>query len=238
MTRKALILYHGKRERAETFTTIFEELGWEQREIFTPEESLAEIDPLEPDLLVVMGGPMGVYELDKYPFLEGEIKFLKTRLERDLPVLGICLGSQLIAAALGGSVYQGRAGKEIGWAPLELSIAGENHPVRHLSGEKTNMFHWHGDTFQLPQSATLLASSMAYENQIYAVGNALALQCHPEVTAPQLEKWLAHEMSEVGESILCKDIERIREQTEKHVKILNAQTRLMMNEWLQSVGLK
>lgn len=233
-----LILYHGKRERAETFTAIFEERGWQQREIFTPEESLVDVDPLAPDLVVVMGGPMGVYEQDKYPFLAGEVQFLKARLAKDLPVLGICLGAQIIAAALGASVYKGRAGKEIGWAPLELSISGEIHPVRHLGGERTSMFHWHGDTFQLPRNAVLLASSMAYENQIFAVGNTLALQCHPEVTGPQLDKWLAHEVKEVEESILCKDINRIREQTDKNIGILNTQTRMMMDEWLSCVGLK
>lgn len=181
---------------------------------------------------------MGVYEQNKYPFLAEEVKFLEARLANDLPTLGICLGAQMIAAALGASVYKGRAGKEIGWAPLELSIAGETHPVRYLGGEKTSMFHWHGDTFQLPHNTTLLASSMAYKNQIFAVGNALALQCHPEVTRPQLDKWLAHETDEVEESILCKDIKRIHEQTEKNIGILNAQTRMMMDEWLSSVGLK
>jgi GMP synthase (glutamine-hydrolysing) len=237
MTRKVLVLYHAEREKAETFETIFKERGWDVQNIFVPAEDITALDPLAPDLVLVMGGPMGVYEQDKYPYLAHEIEFIKTRMASDLPTLGICLGSQLIACAMGQKIFKGRRGKEIGWASLELSGAGENHSVRHLHGAQTQMFHWHGDTYQIPEKGTLLASSAAYKSQAFTAGRTLALQFHPEVSAGQLDKWLEEDMAELQESILCKNIEIVRAQTEKNVKILNRQARLMMDEWLSSVGL-
>ena len=138
-------------------------------------------------LTVILGGPIGVYETDEYPFLQHEIDLLKSRLEENLPTLGICLGAQLIAHALNAKVYAGTQ-KEIGWSPLSLANTEHNllAPLADIS-----VLHWHGDTFDLPEHAELLASSDIYPHQAFSVGkNILALQFHIEVAADSLEKWL------------------------------------------------
>ncbi|WP_425917921.1 glutamine amidotransferase [Acinetobacter sp. TSRC1-2] len=138
-------------------------------------------------LTIILGGPIGVYETADYPFLQQEIDLLKVRLEENLPTLGICLGAQLIAHALGAKVYAGHQ-KEIGWSKLSISNI-ENNLLAPLSD--TAVLHWHGDTFDLPEQAKLLASSDVYPNQAFSVGkNILALQFHIEVAAESLEKWL------------------------------------------------
>lgn len=101
----------------------------------------------EADIAVVLGGPIGVYETEAYPFLAAEVAALRQRMQARRPTLGICLGSQIMAQALGGRVYPGPQ-KEIGWGELVLSEAGQGSPLRHLRG--TSVLHWHGDTFDLP----------------------------------------------------------------------------------------
>lgn len=138
-------------------------------------------------LTVILGGPIGVYETEDYPFLKQEIELLQQRLARNLPTLGICLGAQLIAHALGAKVYAG-AQKEIGWSSLEIKPVVQN-PLATL--QDTPVLHWHGDTFDLPEQAELLASSNLYPHQAFKVGNnILALQFHIEVAADAMEKWL------------------------------------------------
>ena len=143
------------------------------------------------DLLVVLGGPIGVYDSADYPFLLHEIQALRHRLAAQKPTLGICLGAQLMAAALGARVYPGANGCEIGWYPL-LPPSAEPAPgwFAPLLAEDLHVFHWHGDTFDLPAGALRLARTELYPNQAFSVGNyALALQFHPEVTGSGLERW-------------------------------------------------
>lgn len=138
-------------------------------------------------LTIILGGPIGVYDSDDYPFLQQEIELLAQRLAAGLPTLGICLGAQLIAHALGAKVYAGPQ-KEIGWSKLTLAAVA-NNPLAALSNSE--VLHWHGDTFDLPAGATLLASSDVYPHQAFAYGqNILALQFHAEVASDSLEKWL------------------------------------------------
>lgn len=218
------------------FAEILTERRIEQNIIFTPEENLEGMDAISPDLLIVMGGPMGVYEADRYPYLSAEINVLKQRLKAKKPVLGICLGAQLMTAALGENVYKGNAGKEIGWTEITLEPDAALHPVRHLSGIKT--FHWHGDTFDLPAHSKLLASSRYYKNQAYWCGeNALALQFHPEVTELQLAEWFGAEQEEIAQTILHESAHELQSETYKNIKALNKGCRLFFNEWLDSVGL-
>jgi GMP synthase (glutamine-hydrolysing) len=152
------------------------------------------LDPLDPadlaaaDLLIVLGGPIGVCETDKYPFLSDEIEFVRQRLAAQKPILGICLGAQLMARALGSHVYPGLA-KEIGFAPIQLNDAGRASCLGVF--ERTPVLHWHGDTFDLPAGATLLASTGACRHQAFSYGpNAIAFQFHPEAGAPGFERWL------------------------------------------------
>ncbi|WP_353683853.1 type 1 glutamine amidotransferase [Thermodesulfovibrio sp. 3907-1M] len=147
--------------------------------------------------LIVMGGPMGVYEMDIYPHLKIVSRLIREAINRNLKVLGICLGAQLIAHTLGARVYKGH-GEEIGWHEIELTGEGLRDPLmialaKHPSvgdvWRKFKVFHWHGDTFDLPVGAVHLARSCLYENQAFRYRKAYALQFHIEVTRQLLEEW-------------------------------------------------
>jgi len=148
------------------------------------------------DLLVVLGGPIGAYEDDKYPFLTDEIAVLQKRFNFARPALGICLGAQLFARALGARVYPGAA-KEVGWSPLTFTPEGRQSPLRYLEG--VPVLHWHGDTFDLPGGATLLASTNVCQNQAFSYGKSvLAFQFHPEASAKNFERWLIGHAVEIA----------------------------------------
>src|SRR5215475_13599627 len=121
------------------------------------------------DLVISLGGPIGVYETEDYPFLMSELALLEYRLSRDLPTLGICLGSQLMAKALGGRVFKGLV-KEIGWGTINLTDEGRSSCLKPLQDDDAVVLHWHGDTFDLPRGAIKLASNLNYENQAFAYG--------------------------------------------------------------------
>ena len=140
--------------------------------------------------LVVMGGPMGVYESDRYPFLLEEIRLIQESLERKIPVLGICLGAQLLAGAAGGRVYPGPT-KEIGWFPVRMTRGASKDPLLGHLPSQSMAFHWHGDTFDLPKGSVLLASSAKYQHQAFRVGrNAWGLQFHLEMTEFMIRDWV------------------------------------------------
>lgn len=140
------------------------------------------------DLVVVLGGPIGANDADRFPFLADELAALRTRVDADRPTLGICLGAQLLARALDADVAPSGQ-TEIGYAPLTLTAAGERSPLRHLAD--TPVLHWHGDRFAIPEGADRLASSARCDNQAFAVGrNLLGLQFHLEVPPEGVERWL------------------------------------------------
>lgn len=198
-------------------------------------EDLEDFNACGPELLIVLGGSPGVYQADLYPFIADEIKILEKRMARDLPTLGICLGAQMMAKALGGNVYPGQPGPEIGWHTLSVNEAGMKTPVRHLDGAATKMLQWHGDTFDLPAGATLLASSPKYKNQIFSYGkNAMALQCHPEVTPNLLAGWFVSASGEAAQGRL--DIDMLRRETLQYGQKLLLQTALFMRDWLEQRG--
>ena len=146
----------------------------------------------------MLGGPIGVYETHAYPFLAAEIAVLEDRLAQDRPTLGICLGCQLMARALGAQVFPGGV-KEIGWGSVAFTEAGAASPLAPLAENAAQVLHWHGDTFDLPQSAVRLASNSAYENQAFAFGDAsLALQFHVEPDPGTLEYWYVGHAAELS----------------------------------------
>jgi len=237
-TKGALIFSHLQPEGSCTLGQTLAERGMRIRTINTPREGLEDIDPLRPDLPIVMGGPVGVYQANDYPFLKQEIEILKQRLAADLPTIGICLGSQLMAAALGATVRPGEQGKEVGWIGLNVTEAGQSSLVKHLNGTQTSMFHWHGDTFDLPEGAALHASTDQYENQIYTYGKkALGLQCHPEVQEQQLEEWYVMFQKDITGNNPLIPVQELRAQTKEHIEILNRQAKIFFNAWLDEVGL-
>jgi GMP synthase-like glutamine amidotransferase len=145
------------------------------------------------DWIIVMGGPMNIYEYDAYPWLRAEKQWIDEAIAANKRVLGICLGSQLIADTLGGKVTR-NAQTEIGWFPVQCSADHAHSSLLADFPSTFNAFHWHGDTFAVPPGAQHLASSAACSNQAFAYGErVIALQFHPEVTASNVRDWLAHE---------------------------------------------
>jgi GMP synthase (glutamine-hydrolysing) len=136
--------------------------------------------------LIVMGGPQSTYEQKKFPYLRHEIRLIEGALKQAKPVLGVCLGSQLLAATLGARVYPGRQ-KEIGWNRVTPADFAASDPLFAAVPKSFIGFHWHGDVFDLPHGATLLASSALTANQAFRHGkNAYGLLFHMEVTRPQI----------------------------------------------------
>jgi len=200
-----------------------------------PTDDLTEIDSVFPDLFVVLGGPISAYQERAYPFLREELRLLERRLAARKPTLGICLGSQLLARVLGARVYAGHA-KEIGWGPLTLTQAGRDSSIAHLAGDHTPVLHWHGDTFDLPSGATLLASDDVYANQAFAWDNfVLGLQFHPEVTARGLETWYVSHASELASTDIS--LEHFRIESEQYAPVLQSYAELFLHAWLRRVGL-
>jgi GMP synthase (glutamine-hydrolysing) len=196
-------------------------------------DSIAHIEPLAPDLVIILGGPIGAYDEQDYPFLADELRLLESRLKADLPTLGICLGAQLMARALGARVYPGSY-KEIGWSPLQLSNEGRHSSLAYLAAEYTSVLHWHGDTFDLPIGSTHLASSSKYQNQAFSWGKwGLALQFHPEVTARNLERWFIGHASEIGATSGV-SVAGLREDTVRYAERLESQAAKFWQAWLES----
>jgi GMP synthase (glutamine-hydrolysing) len=194
----------------------------------------AGIDRLDPaqiaaaDLVIVLGGPIGVYEEQQYPFLHDEIAALRARLAAGRPTLGICLGAQLIAKTLGAAVAPGPQ-KEIGFGPITLSEAGRASvlaPFEHVA-----VLHWHGDNAALPPNAVGLASTPACPVQAFAVGSTiLALQFHIEADPARIEQWLVGHAVELSKAGI--DPRHIRRQAADMGTLTAATGRKVLGNWL------
>ena len=170
---------------------------------------LRTVEPLAGDSLpshdevsgaLVMGGPMNVDEVDRHPGLAAEREWLAEAMRQEMPALGVCLGAQLLARALGAEVRAGE-GAEIGFAPVEIHDAAD--PVVGALAPRTTVLHWHGDVFDLPEGAAPLASSAETELQAFRHGNAWGVLFHPEADAVLVEAWLAEpEMAEEARAAL------------------------------------
>jgi GMP synthase-like glutamine amidotransferase len=158
------------------------------------------------DVLLIMGGPMGVNDEDIYPWLRKEKEFIKEAIDLNKKVVGICLGSQLLASAMGSKVYP-NSEKEIGFFPI---IKVSEHPVFNGFPESALVFHWHGDTFDLPKNAKLIFSSEVCTNQAFVYNNyVLGLQFHIEITEKLIESWLVEGNNEFGRSRYTQSKEEI-----------------------------
>jgi GMP synthase (glutamine-hydrolysing) len=187
------------------------------------------------DLLVVLGGPIGVYDDQDYPLLIDEIACIRERLAARKPILGICLGAQLMAAALGARVYPGQHGAEIGWSPLQAA-PNVLTPAwfAPLLTPGLSVFHWHGDTFDLPSGALHLAKTELYEHQAFAIGDyALGLQFHPEVSAAGLESWYVGHAGELHHA--CIAASSLRRAAQEHAAALEEAAARFWKLWLDAV---
>lgn len=232
MSPTALVLMHDDAIHLGNLEPVLREHGYDVRQIDAFQDDLGGVDALAADLVVVLGGDMGVNDADRYPALLDEVRLLAGRLDAALPVFGVCLGAQLMASALGSAVYAGPS-NEIGFRTVEPTEAGAVSPLRHIAG--VPVMQWHRDTFDLPDGVTRLAGSPQYGNEAFGIGNwALAVQFHPEVTDEMHEQWLAASAAELlAENV---DANELRRERAHYSATMQGASRAMFSEWLDGLG--
>lgn len=228
--RTLLAIRHVPFEDLGSFAPLLSRAGYGIRYAEAPTADFDALARERFDLLVVLGGPVSVNDTHDYPFLGPELKFVEARLKSGAPILAICLGSQIVAKALGARVSRIKT-VEVGWKPLRLTEAGKASPLRHLTGP---VFHWHSDAFELPAGAESLASTDLTPHQAFRWGRAaFAMQFHLEVTAPGLEAWY------VGNTGELRDLElppgELRRSANAHSSAMETQAATMLKEWLASI---
>mgnify|MGYP001172754677 CR=1 FL=1 len=227
MSKTALILRHLPFEDLGNFAPVLEDAEYRLEQIEAGIDSLP--DPLQADLVVILGGPIGVNDHQAYPFMAEERDWLVPRLEARRPTLGICLGAQLIASALGAKVSL-MPHKEIGFAALTLTDAGAHGPLRSLAN--VPVLHWHGEAFDIPAGACNLAATTLCQTQAFALGSTiLGLQFHPEAgELPDLERWLIGHSIELAQAGVAPDT--LRRDAALHGPALQHAGQEMLKTWL------
>lgn len=232
VTRSAVALRHVAFEDLGVLEPVLIEQGYRVAYVDVGVDDLTATSIADTDLLIVLGGPIGVGDGDQYPFLSDEVDLLRARLASGLPTLGICLGAQLIAAAFDAPVRPD-GGVEIGFAPLSLTADGHRSPLATIGD--TPVLHWHGDRFETPVAATNLAATESTPHQAFRIGDqVLALQFHLEVDPAQLERWLighAHELASHGI-----DPRTIRRDADEHGRLLNERARDIFTNWIAALN--
>lgn len=235
-----VIFRHARTEGAGYLGAFLDEqqIPWQEVRIDKAEPVPASILPYSG--LVLMGGPMSVN--DDLPWIPPLLDLIRQSVAQDIPVLGHCLGGQLMSKALGGTVSRNPV-KEIGWGAVNVS---DNAEAKKWFGEleKFNSFHWHGETFTLPQGATHLLSSAHCQNQAWGMGKHLAFQCHVEMTAEMIKTWCdvgEDELQEAAASPLheksVQQAEKMQEMLDLHCFFLNKVARQVYAEWVKGLQL-
>ena len=233
--KTAVALRHVAFEHLGTLESVLRRRGVDVRYVDTPVEAIDSIDPAEADLAVVLGGPIGAYEVDAYPFLRHELDWVESRLRSERPVLGICLGAQMIARLLGARVYPGDV-KEIGWGAVTLTDAGARSCLAPLGDPDVRILHWHGDTFDLPDGAVRLAHNENYENQAFAYGrHVLGVQFHIDIRPDEIEHWLVGHAVEIATTSDVR-VGDIREGAMAWAPALVAAAGDILDRWLDDAG--
>ncbi len=225
--KTALLIRHVPYEGVAGYRDPIEAAGYRVERVDVCDPDFSAHDLVAPDLVIMMGGPMGIYEQDQHPWIACQMRRLARRLDADRPTLGVCFGAQMIAAALGARVYPGNA-KEVGFHPV--SVHDDDSPLRHVEG--VPLLHWHGDTFDLPQGVDLLASSHIYAHQAFRRGRTvLALQFHGEMGEdPRFDAWIdqgSHDIAAAGHTPCG-----LRSAHRAHGPRAVAASRAMIAEWL------
>ena len=231
MPRTALVVRHLAFEDLGLLAPLLAERGYALRYLEAGIDSIDEGSLDAAALVVVLGGPIGVYEAERYPFLNGERAAIASRLALRKPTLGICLGAQLIAQALGAEVAP--TGKvEIGFGPLTLTGEGRASVLRDIG--EVPVLHWHGDQFAIPEGAQRLAQTPGFPNQAFAIGHhVLGLQFHLEVQAAQLERWLIGHAHELASHRI--DPKVLRSDAAAHGAALTRAAQGIFNAWLDGL---
>jgi GMP synthase (glutamine-hydrolysing) len=229
-----LVIQHAPMETSGIIAAELETRGMAAKVVrtFAGEQVPRELGPSRG--LVVMGGPMSVYEGDRYPFLRDELRLIESAMRDDAPVLGVCLGSQLIAAALGAEVKSGGR-KEIGWHAVKLTDDAFLDPLWKGIESSFPAFHWHGDVFTLPAGATLLASSQLTPRQAFRYGKTTyAILFHLEVTEGIVEAMVRSFSDELAAERL--DGDAILRAAELHLPASMQRGRPLFARWASLVA--
>jgi GMP synthase (glutamine-hydrolysing) len=233
MTRTAVAIRHVEFEDLGILAPLLERHGFATSYLDAPANGDTWRSARDADLLVVLGGPMGVADIDAYPFLGAELDLIGDRLALDRPTLGICLGAQLLAVAAGGSVRPGTEA-EIGYAPVTLTNAARESVLEPL--RSVPVLHWHQDVISTPPELPPLASTPLCQNQAFARWpNVLGLQFHLEADGTSLERWLvghAYELAARGVSVAD-----LREDTSAYAAQLALQAQEVFDTWLSGLTL-
>ena len=231
MSRTALVIRHVVFEDLGLLREVLTERGYSIRYLEAGQDKITAEELVSAHLVVVLGGPIGVGDAERYPFLTPEIAAIRARVEADRPTLGVCLGAQLIAAAMGAGVAP--TGKvEIGFSPLTLTGEGAGSVLEGL--RDVPVLHWHGDQFEIPAGAERLAETPGFPNQAFAAGqNLLGLQFHLEVDPQMVEMWLIANAYELAIHEL--DPREIRADALELAPRLTAAARAVIGRWLDGL---
>jgi GMP synthase-like glutamine amidotransferase len=185
LSKNILVIQNIGCEHLGNLSRLFESDGYNVL-LLNSQKDLIPTDLISYSGIIILGGPVSVY--DNYDYLKDQQKLIKKAVDMKIPILGVCLGSQLIAEAMGGKVYPGNL-KEIGWHDIEITENGSRDIFNGIATFKNKVFQWHGDTFQLPESAIILAKSDTYI-QAFRINTAIGIQFHIEVNESMIEEWI------------------------------------------------
>ncbi|QLF93466.1 glutamine amidotransferase [Pseudomonas sp. ABC1] len=229
--KTALAIRHLHFEDLGTLAPLLEARGYSVRYLDATLDDLRSLDAQADDLLVVLGGPIGAFDEAIHPFLADELALVRRRLRSQRPLLGICLGAQLIARVLGAEVRP-QGVKEIGFAPLTLTEEGQASALAALGD--TPVLHWHGDRFEIPPGAVRLAGTAVCDNQAFALGSqVLGLQCHLEADPARIEQWLVGHACELAQAAL--DPRTLRTEAQALEAALPDAARAVFGRWLDAL---
>jgi GMP synthase (glutamine-hydrolysing) len=232
-----LVLRHTQAEGLGLLANVLREMGVHHRYLDLPRG-----EPLPRDLrgvggLIVLGGPMAAYEGDKHPFLATESALVERLLNAGRPVLGICLGAQLIAQVLGARVYPGER-REVGWAPVTLTADGQDDPLLSGGDLSLTVFHMHGDTYELPADARNLATSALYEQQAFRWGDLVyGFQFHLEFTETMIGRLVTEAESRDYITLAGTDPQKLLAETPVHVRALIEVAQRVFSSFFGQCGL-
>jgi len=233
--KEILILQHVSSEGPGLIGKVAQNMGYSLRIIRLFKGESIPSAPRTFSALIVMGGPMGVYDEAEYPFIKDELTIIEAAFKASVPVFGVCLGAQLMARAAGAKVKSGRK-KEIGFYNIRLTQAGLSDALLMGLPEEFKVFQWHGDTFSIPGGAKNLAFSEAFEHQLLKVGtNSYGLQFHIEVTEAMVRGFLAEGREELKGAPYIKPAEVIMSEARELLPAIHGQGRAIISRFLRQI---